>query len=161
MSALVAWLLSIFAMIIVSVVVELFIASSRVSRIVKSVCSIITVFVVTAPLPTLIKSGFKLDEIGSLEYTPVLDEGYLEYISARKLKVLAESIESELNEKFCGDISVSIVGGGGDEVSIEKVYLNFNGSGINGANENINRNEVAEYVVERLSVEADKVIVYG
>lgn len=162
MNAVIGWLIGIFSMVIALVIVDVFISSSRVSKIVKSVCSIAILLVIVAPLPKMLKVENGMNDNLSTEFSYALDENYLNYVTDAKIDVIETSVERELDEKYCKGIEVDVryVKNNG-EIEIEKVYLNFSKCVINENGENINRNEVRVFVAKKLNVATEIVSEYG
>jgi len=94
MSALSAWITAIFVAVVVTVVAELLFSDTRMSKFIRTVTATVTLLIIVAPLPSLIKSGGTGGGNGVLDYSPQLDEGYINFVTGKRLAAVESALET-------------------------------------------------------------------
>ena len=163
MSAVSKWILGIFAVIIIGVTVDLLFSGSRMSKLVRCVTATVTLLVIVMPLPSLIRGGFGTEGGGLFEYSPQLDQGYLDYVTEKKMNVLADGAENMLADEGISGAEITITSiSDGEEINIVQVVINLSNSVIDEKLEHINKNELAaEKTSAYLNVDKSRISVYG
>lgn len=162
MNAVTTWILSIFAVIVVGVVVDLLFSGSRMAKTIKTVTATVTLLIMIAPIPVILKNGFTLKNGDITEFKLKTDENYLEYVNEKKLNVLERGAEKRLEEGGIRGAKVEIrATNESEEIKIVQVIINLSESVIDGNNEHINKNELAvELVSGFLNVGKGEISVY-
>ncbi len=155
------WLLSIFGIVIIGVIADLLLSSSKVSKLVRSVFASVTLLVIITPLTGLLSGdGISFD---FTSHSVKIDEGYISYVTERKEDVIEHAIESQLKEEgiMGARVTVALVKMQ-EEYVIDLVEINLSESVIDEKFEHINRNDlVVDLVLKYLTIEKEKVRVYG
>lgn len=161
MSQITSWLLGVLSIVLITVIVDMLLPDSKMSKYIKSVLATITVLVIVMPLPSIIKNGcnFNADSLFNYDYT--LDENFLDYANSSKLSYLARGVEDALEEKGFLNVSVEIKGYvETDEIIVEFVTLNIKNLVLESDNEHINKyNVLKQLVTEYLYIEEGQVII--
>ena len=136
-----AWIISIVGVIALGVLLEIMLPEGKTAKYVRGAFSLLVIFAIASPLPTLIKSDFK----------PVLDESYLEIDYAYVADAydayadkLSSAIEGYLHEEGIeADATVLI-----DAGEIKEIMLVVRVGDIS---------EAKKLIADRFGADADKV----
>lgn len=100
------WLLSILGVGVLDVLVLHFTENTRMYKTVKTVCSVVFVFVIIYPLPGLISGTFEFDGI-SFNYSTEIDSNLTDIVYESEKKLMEKAVESALaNEGFTVKITI-------------------------------------------------------
>jgi hypothetical protein len=155
------WITTILAVVVIGVVVDLLLNGNRMHKFVRGIFGIITLFVIAAPVPALIASGFEWDfDFGG---SVTMDQEFLDSINRRKLAVLERGAQDLLSREGVSDATVRITATiDGLIVEIARVEVNIVNAIIRPDIANINKHEHVVGVVSRgLNIEAGLVSVIG
>jgi len=152
------WILSILGVIILGVLADMLMSETRLQKYVRAIVSIFTVFVIIAPVPSLIRNipvfGNHIDGGGSID----INSDFVERQAVRQYELaLARALR---NEGF-DNIGVAITGNrNGISVEIRQVILNTQNLVMESENPHININErLRELTAEFLRISEAVVIV--
>lgn len=153
--------MSIFSVVIITVIVDLLLSGSRLAKTVNAVSACIMLLLIVTPISSLFsdkKIEFSLDG-----YSPQLDESYLNYVSGQKSEAISQSIKNGLSDYGVSgaQVSVNLSSNGGEEV-IQSVEINLSQSVIDEKFVHINKNElVRQWLRENLNLDETRIIIYG
>lgn len=156
-----SWVMSIVGIVIMTLIVDIIIPEGQTNKYIKSIFSLLTVFVIASPIPNLIKSDFDLTEVFAPPESIVIDDGFLAKIYSDRIDVLIDKAQTALAGAGILKAKVSIVA---DNVSnypkIVKVLINLENIVIINKPSNININEyVTQTLTVALEINADMVVV--
>ena len=161
MQGLSTWISSIMAVAIIGVVADLLLSGNRMHKFVRGIFGVITLFVIAAPLPSLISSGFKwnFDWGGSIN----IDQGFLDSVQKKQIKILENGVQQLLKRNGIEGAIVSIRGTVDKlEIKVLSVTINLMDSVITNNNPHINIHEVVrELVSEALVVDRSIIVLIG
>lgn len=163
MTAVSKWLIGIFAVAVIGVALDLLFSGSRMSGAVRYAAATVTLIVIIAPIPSMVKSGFSFSGRDALSYEPKTDEHYLGFVSERKAALLASAAERSLEEGGISGAKVTLSYlADGAEMTIEEVRVNLRDSVIDDKVGHINKNELAiRLISERFAIDKGRISVYG
>ena len=133
--------------------------SGKLNGYIKSVFSLILLFVIIAPLPSLVDKNISLNT----QYDYSEDGNFLYNLNSKKLEnyeiAIIKSLESVgiggINVQFDADVTKS-------NLKIEKVYVDVCNIVLNNKDKHININDtIINIVTETIDVEKNGVIIYG
>jgi stage III sporulation protein AF len=154
-----AWVLSIAGVITLTVLLDILLPEGQMNKYVKGICSIVTIFVVVSPLPSLVSRdyGANLSDFGDGTTVIETDERFLNgfYESGRKR---AEASLSEYLSANGFAVGAEIVAPRGIYADIERVYIFSVAGGMSKDGVHIHMNEIRELTAKRLSIEAYRVV---
>ena len=131
MSGITSWLLSIAGVSILSVLVDVILPSGQTNKFIKGIFAFCMVFVIISPIPKLINSDFKFDNIINVEDITI-DKEFIYQSNRDKLNLTKAQIESELNEIGISEITVSVNGDiFSENMKIENVFVDLSEMVIN------------------------------
>lgn len=161
MKELSAWILSIAGVVVLGVLVDLIVPEGRTQKYIKGIFGIVTVFVIVAPLPSLIKADLKFDFSGGAG--SVVDGSYIYSEYKRKVGVMEDAAALELKKEGYAGAAVSItVDSYTENMTVLNVYVNIRDAVIAEDKRHIDKySEVKRIVSEYLNVGGEKIIVYG
>ena len=117
-----SWILSIVGIILLGVLVDLILPDGQTSKYIKSIFSIIVIFVIITPLVQLKNSDFSIDSITNVEID--IDKDYIENINNSRLLALNKSIINEAENCGLKNIEVEfILKNNYPNLSIEKINI--------------------------------------
>lgn len=143
------YLISIVAVCIASVVVELVLPSSSVANFCKKVVALVVVFVIVSPIPKLIaKSKVNLPLSNQID---LIDNNFLDVLKNQKKQNLEKLIEGTLNsQSFECDVDVVLDYFADDfKVNLVSVYI------ISGQSDA----DIKSCIKQYLKIEDDKIII--
>ena len=155
----IAWVLSIAGMSFLGVIIEVIMPGGKLNGYIKSVFSLILLFVIVAPLPNLVDKNISLNT----QYDYSEDGNFLYNLNSKKLEnyeiAIIKSLESVgiggINVQFDADVTKS-------NLKIEKVYVDVCNIVLNNKDKHININDtIINIVTETIDVEKNGVIIYG
>ncbi len=157
-----AWILSIAGISVLSILIDLFLPSGTTNGHIKIIFNYVIVFVIIAPLPTLIKSDFDSSSIFT-ETDIVLQEDYIYQLNRDKLTMLEIGIESALESEGLKNVVVSISADIFTTVmQIETIYVDFSNLVIVGESEHIDiENKAVDVITSFVEIEKENIVFSG
>ncbi|MCL1954261.1 MAG: stage III sporulation protein AF [Firmicutes bacterium] len=159
MQGLSLWISSILAVAIIGVIADLILSGNRMHKFVRGIFGVVMLFVISAPLPSLICSGFKwdFDWGGSVE----IDQGWLDQVQKKQMKILEDGTVQLLARNGIDKAKVTIQGTVDNLiVNITQVTVNLLDAVINNNNPHIDIKEVVlEIVTSGLNVDQSIVVI--
>jgi len=152
------WILSILGVIILGMLADMLMSETRLQKYVRAIVSIFTVFVIIAPIPSVLNNiphfGNHIDGGGSIN----INNDFAERQAVRQYEM---ALIRALNAEGFGNVGVTITGSrNGMSVDIKQVVLNVQNLVIESENEHININErLRELTAEFLNINEALVIV--
>ena len=153
------YILKIVAVVLFSVLIDILIPSGKMEKIVKICLSLIIVFVIVSPIPSLISKvkNFAVDDSGQL-----IDMEYVKKINLKKIDNLEEKIENELKSYGIENIEIELMC---DPTKTEITYLFCNVDArsvvLNEKAQGINLNEkIIEVVQNFIDIKKENILVY-
>ena len=156
-----SWLLSIFGVIVISIVVDLLLVHSRTQKMIRCICACVTMLVIIMPISSLTANGkFEFD---FSSYQTEIDEKYVLYINKLKANTIKLSLEKSLEDEGIKNVNVEILlDSNSREFVVNAVNINLSESVIDEKFEHINRNEmIKDVVIKYLKVDKSLVNIYG
>lgn len=161
MTTITSWIISILSVVLLSVIVDLILPDSNMSKYIKSTLASVTILVVIMPLPSLISSGFDWDEelFNSSQIT--LDEDFLDYTTSVKASYLEEGLLSQLQDDGVQNLTLDITCHSSDgEIIVDYVYINMDKIVLVSQDEHINSSEqVIALICSYLEIESWQVVI--
>jgi len=163
MSGISVWITSILAVVVIGVVADLLLHGNRMHKFIRGVFGFVTLFIIVSPLPSLIKNGFDFDNMFDFGGSFELDQGYLDIINARKIRLLEQGVEDLLETKGVLDAKVKLTATvDGVEIKVSQASVDLSNSVINGNLDNINKYDfVISAVAQALNIDKSQVNAYG
>ncbi len=157
-----AWVLSIAGVSVLSILIDLFLPNGETNSHIKTVFNYVIIFVIIAPLPSLIKSDFDTSSIFT-ESEIVLQEDYIYQLNRDKLTMLETSMEKELDDRGLKYIDISISADIFTTVmKIETIYVDFSSLVIVGDEEHIDiENEAVDVITSFVNIEKENIVFSG
>jgi autonomous glycyl radical cofactor GrcA len=156
------WIISVAAIIILTVVAGIILPEGKTNKLIKSVFSIVCLFVLIMPIQYLNNNNFSISNLFSISDEFELDETFLYFTSSEK----AESIKIEcyelLEKEGITGTDIQIIFDTEKIVfTIEKVYVNIKNIVILENYQHININVViSNLLTDNLNIEAEQIIIY-
>ncbi len=156
------WVISVTVAAFSTSVISLILPNGKLSKYIKSVFSLIMVFVVLQPIFKLKNVEVDFDKVfNDSEYTFQTD--YLDYFNNKKIEIYKENC-SEIIKDYCIDVfEIDVIYSISDfsELIVEKVVINLKNSVINSDKDHIDiivgiKNAISKY----LNINSDAVVVY-
>ena len=157
-----AWVLSIAGVSVLSILIDLFLPNGETNSHIKTVFNYVIIFVIIAPLPSLIKSDFDASSIFT-ESEIVLQEDYIYQLNRDKLTMLETSMEKELDDRGLKYVDISISADIFTTVmKIETIYVDFSSLVIVGDEEHIDiENEAVDVITSFVNIEKENIVFSG
>lgn len=157
-----AWILSIAGVSVLSILIDLFLPNGETNSHIKTVFNYVIIFVIIAPLPSLIKSDFDTSSIFT-ESEIVLQEDYIYQLNRDKLTMLETSMEKELDDRGLKYVDISISADIFTTVmKIETIYVDFSSLVIVGDEEHIDiENEAVDVITSFVNIEKENIVFSG
>lgn len=157
-----AWVLSIAGVSVLSILIDLFLPNGETNSHIKTVFNYVIIFVIIAPLPSLIKSDFDTSSIFT-ESEIVLQEDYIYQLNRDKLTMLETSMEKELDDRGFKYVDISISADIFTTVmKIETIYVDFSSLVIVGDEEHIDiENEAVDVITSFVNIEKENIVFSG
>jgi hypothetical protein len=91
---------------------------------IRSILSIITLFIILSPLPALINKDWRIDNLFTDEIKP--DQRIIDNVFAEQITLLEESLENKLSEDGYNNTKIDITGYEKDEaIKVKAVSVNM------------------------------------
>jgi len=152
------WILSILGIIILGMLADMLMSETRLQKYVRAIVSIFTVFVIIAPIPSLLRNiptfGNHIDGGGSININS-------DFVERQAVRQYETALAMALRNEGFDNVGVSITGNrNGISVEIRQVILNTQNLVMNLENPHININErLRELTAEFLRVSEAIIIV--
>lgn len=119
----VSWVMSILSVALLSVISGLVLSGKRMGKFVSAVFASLTILIIVAPLPNLLKNGASTN----LFFTPdtQLDSDYLGFANDLKANSLARAVNSQLIKAGYHGVEIEIKGEFNDEIKISEIIINL------------------------------------
>lgn len=156
------WITSILSVVVIGVVADLLLHGNRMHKFIRGVFGFVTLFIIVAPLPSLVQNGFKIDNMFDVGGSFELDQNYLDIINARKIRLLEKGVEDYLTTRGVSGTKVEISAEvEGVTITPKMVKVDMSNTNL-GGNDSDNKNEfVANLVSQSLGIERSQVTVFG
>ncbi len=154
-----SWIMSILAVVALGFIADLVLSGKRMGRFVNAIFASLTILIIVAPIPNLIKNGFS----GELLYIPGVnvDDSYLDYANNLKAGSLERGVEEALAKEGYHGITVEIKGEFGDEINVESVSINLSKMVMDDKVVHINKYEtITRFVSGYLGVDKGVIMIY-
>ncbi len=159
------WLLSVSAVVLLTVLLELLISEGKIKKYVRGVVRLALVVTVLMPILKFVKSDVSFDVDGGYEQTAeIVDNGFLDRIGELRYKNLEKDLEKDLYELGINgaDVNISIYYGVTKSLEVDFVTVDLTQAVITENAGNILLTErIKQTVVTRINVSKEKIIVYG
>ena len=154
-----AWVLSIVGIVLLTLVVDIVLPEGQTGKYIKSVLSIITVFVIASPVPTLLSGDIDVSGVMSDYDAADVDEAFLQDLFETRMEAVKDTLESEFAEEGVSGVKIDIsYEKDGYVFEIKKILLDTTDAVIDGSDKNINIKETVRGVTQNaLDVPSDMV----
>lgn len=155
-----SWIMSIFAVVALGFISDLVLSGKRMGKFVNAIFASLTILIIVAPIPNIIKNGFDGDNILFIPGISV-DDSYLDYANKLKVRSLERGVEDALSKEGYRGIQIEIVGEFGDEISIKSVSINLSELVMDDKVVHINKYEtITRFVSDYLGVDKGVIMIY-
>jgi preprotein translocase subunit SecF len=159
MSGLSVWIGTILAVAIIGVVADLVLSGNRMHKFVRGIFGIITIFVIAAPLPSIIKGGFKWDfDWGG---STTIDQNWLDQVQQRQLQLMQDGVQQLLHRNGIQGARVTIDGKVDNlQIHINTVTVDLTQATIDQGNSHKDINEiVVSTVSQALNIDQSLILI--
>lgn len=157
-----AWAISIVGIVLLTVICDMMLPDGQTSKYIKTITSIIAIFVMVSPAIALLKGDIIVDDILSKEYE--INVGYIEHVNETISQAYEDSIVKSLSANGYKNavVTISMQGNYGN-YKIKKVDIDIQNLVITQQNYNIDIvvTDIISIVANIVNVDSDKVNVYG
>lgn len=155
-----SWILSIVGIILLGVLIDLILPEGQTNKYIKSIFSIIVIFVIVSPLVNLTKNEVNLDDIFKNEIE--IDREYVENINDARLTALNNSIIAEAENVGLKSIEIEFVlNEDSFNLDIEKVNIYLKNLVIDKNFTHIDKYKILVGVVQKyLNIEKEYIFFY-
>ncbi len=155
-----SWIMSILAVVALGFISDLVLSGKRMGKFVNAIFASLTILIVVAPIPNMIKNGIGGDNILFVPGIEV-DESYLEYASRLKVSALERGVENALAKEGYRNAQVEIKGDFSDKIDIKSVTVNLSKLVIDDKVVHINKYEtITRFVSGYLDVDKGVIMIY-
>ena len=156
----VTWLMSILAVVVLYVIADLVLGEGRMGKFVNAVFASLTILIIVAPIPNMIRNGIDADNVLFVPETAV-DENFLEGADKIKASALARGVEKAREEEGYAGVEVTIEGKFEDEIIIGQVQINLRNLVMDEKVVHINKYDAITRLVSKyLSVDRGVIMIY-
>jgi len=158
MTAIGSWLLSIIGIVIIGSLIEIILPEGNVTKYVRTIYSLIVVFVIINPIINSSTFDFDLN----MQLDELVDENFIAEVNDDRISYLEQSISSLMEMKGLKNIEVQIIANFNENQNkIEYVNVFFNNLVIEEKDKHIDKYQVAEEVIlANLNIDKEKIIFY-
>ena len=156
MSEVSVYLLSIVGVVFLSVFIDIVLPNGNINKYIKSVMSLIVVFVLISPLPKLFKNGVDF----SYENESDFNQGFSDTIKQQQIKFLETSLTKFLEEEgFCG-VALNIWGEiESGALKITYIFVETNNLVLSTDNQHINKYKaITDLLTQKTGIRAEQVV---
>lgn len=154
------YVLSVVAVVVISVVSDMLLPSGKMKNTCRAVYSLVVILVLISPALKLFSTEFDFSDVLCNENIDI-DGDFADYANSVRENLIEKSVSDELRRKGYGEPQVDVVAEMCDgTVSYKNIFVKFNKSVIIEQSQHINITEVSEIVADFLNVESGRVTVY-
>ena len=146
MSEVSAYLLSIVGVVLLSIVLDLVLSDGTTKKYIKSIMSLILIFVLVGPLPKIIKNGVNFSFI---ESSVSLDENYQNVIFEQQKNQLEKNLEKLLADEGFKNINISIWADNFNGLNINTIFVDLSNLVLSENNQHINKYEAIKILLTK------------
>ena len=146
MSEVSAYLLSIVGVVLLSIVLDLVLSDGTTKKYIKSIMSLILIFVLVSPLPKIIKNGVNFSFI---ESSVSLDENYQNVIFEQQKNQLEKNLEKLLADEGFKNVKVSIWADNFNGLNINTIFVDLSNLVLSENNQHINKYEAIKILLTK------------
>ncbi|MBR2970571.1 MAG: hypothetical protein IKC48_02100 [Clostridia bacterium] len=156
----VSWVMSILAVVILSIVADLLLSGKRMGKFVRGVFASLTILIIVAPLPDIFSGKSGLGDAFYVENEQT-NEVFLEYANSLRVSTLCKATEDKLDAEGYKGTEVDIACEWGSEIKITTVTVNLHNLVMDEKVVHINKySAVTGIVSEYLGVDKGVVVIY-
>lgn len=154
--------MSITGVVALGVLLDVLLPKGQTSKYIKGIFSLIVIYVIIRPLPSLLRRAEDLDELLFSDYTASMevDETFLQSIEYMEASA-EERVEAKLKANGFSGATVKIVYADGRRGKIDYINVDFSDTVINGSLSGIEISEIKELVSDELNVKKEEVRIIG
>lgn len=118
------WILGIIGAAVLCMLADLIMPQGSTKKHIRSVLSIITMFIILSPLPTLLNKDWRIENLFKDEIKP--DKRIVDNVFRQQISLLEESLEKKLSEDGYKNIKIDITGYEKDKaIKVKAVSVNI------------------------------------
>ena len=157
-----AWVLTIAGVVFLTLSVDIILPDGATNKYIKSIFAVVTVLVIAAPLPSLVRSDFDISGVFGQSETVQIDGDYLLYIFDKKNAGFEKILKEELNAEGVTGVEFTFLPDKEEYgYSIGGVLVDMKNLVISGENPNVNAAEkIPELLFSVAGVSKSKVVLY-
>lgn len=150
-----AWIFSVCGIVFLGLMVDVISPNGKTNTFIKSIFSLIFLFVLASPLVKIINTKINFDE-----YSWNMDSDYMAVIKNQKIASLEQMVTAALQESGYDDIGVKIEGNlTNNEISVTKVYVILKNNVLTDSAPSINNgNTIKDIIAVTLSVDKEVIV---
>lgn len=154
------WILSVVGIVLLSVLLDILLPKGQTSKYIKGIFSIVTIYVIISPLPSLIK-GADFEGLFGFEQTIAADGEFVDSIYEADFAERERKTEEILKLNGYSGAEVDIVAKSGEKNEIDYVNVDISKLSINENTLNIDILKIKESVADYLGVSITEVRIIG
>ena len=155
-----SWIMSILAVVALKLIADLLLGSKRMGKFVSAIFASLTILIIVAPLPNILRNGIGGDNILFVPGIEV-DDSYLEYANRLRLGSLERGVKETLSKEGYNGVEVEIKGEFNDEIKITSVLINLSNLVMDEKVVHINKYEaITRLVSGYLGVDEGVIVIY-
>ncbi|MBP5651182.1 MAG: stage III sporulation protein AF [Clostridia bacterium] len=150
-----AWIFSVCGIVFLGLMVDVISPNGKTNTFIKSIFSLIFLFVLASPLVKIINTKINFDE-----YSWNMNSDYMAVIKNQKIASLEQMVTAALQESGYDDIGVKIEGNlTNNELSVTKVYVILKNNVLTDSAPSINNgNTIKDIIAVTLSVDKEVIV---
>jgi hypothetical protein len=163
MNAFSAWTLSIVGVVLLGLLGDIMLPEGQTNKYIKSVFAIMTVFVITAPIPALLKTEIELSDIFGEQAQYDIDKGFIDTVNRQKADSLTKAAEVALvGAGYVGaEFSVAYENKN-NELVFTHIFVDISNLEYSGDAANTNINDgIKQIFINIFSVVGEVISIYG
>ncbi len=155
------WIISIAAVVIIGVILDLIMPDGELNKYIRSIISLVIVLVIVLPLPKLINGDFNLKKHLSTDIE--IDENLLFAVNKEKVEYAEKSLQELLKNAGFENVKVSISADYNSlEIKINAIFVDLSKLVLKDSSLNINKYQtITDLIVKNANVEEGDVLIYG
>jgi stage III sporulation protein AF len=163
MSAFSAWALSIVGVVLLGLLVDIMLPDGQTNKYIKSVFAILTVFVITAPIPALLKTEIDLSDIFGEQTRYEIDKGFMDTVNRQKADSLKSAAEAALAEAGYENAEFSVIfESKNNELVFSHIFVDISNLEYSGGGSNTNINDgIKQIFINIFGVGGEVISIYG
>ena len=157
-----SWVVSIVGIVLLGLVADVVLPQGQTNKYIKSIFSIVTIFVIVSPLPKLFDNFANTDEIVYSQESVFVDYSFVDSIKELKTQEKESFLLDLFEQNDIYDAKVQIYAKSDSDIFVvDFVSINIKNAVIQNKDKNINiKEKLKQIVVDYLGVSDDKVIFY-